>query len=146
MCFATCSPRCLQRCSRNVEPVNIFQQLHSDFQSTAANRTSRTTLQRLATTTPALVGYNDFASVVVHLKRDTSTDTAILNALLQHAPTVPIARRTTLKAFIPVIVNREARRSTNKSQAARCPSTDATSQFPKWPSSWASASPPSTNT
>jgi hypothetical protein len=104
----------LQRCSRNVEPVNIFQQLDSDFQSTATNRTSRTTLQRLANITPALAGYNDFASVVVHLKRDTSTGTAILNALLQHSPTVPLARRTILEAFIPVIVNREARRRSSE--------------------------------
>ncbi len=105
----------LQRCSRNVELVNIFQQLHSDFQTTATNRTARRTLHELATTTAALAGHTDFAAVVSHLKRaEPATSTAMLNALLQHSPTVPLARRTVMEAFVPVVANRVARRQSSE--------------------------------
>ena len=95
--------------------MNIFQQLRNDFQTTATNNTARTALRRAATITPALAGHNDFAELVCHLKRaDTTASTTILNALLHHAPTVPLARRTLLEAFMPVIANKVTRRHSSE--------------------------------
>lgn len=103
--------RVRQRCSPNVSSMtnNIIRQLQAEFAATATTASTRRALRRMSTSTEVLTGHDDALTLLHQLRHADPVETAaLLNALLHHVPTEPLALRILIEAFTPCVAKRLA--------------------------------------
>ena len=84
--------------------MNLLIAIRTEFQITANSREARRALARIAATHPPLANYESLAEVVSALHTgDLRTQVELLNSLISHAKTEPLARLTIVEAFARLI-------------------------------------------
>jgi hypothetical protein len=96
--------------------TNPFSNLTRDWAITGQSPTARSTMTRLARTTPLLAAFrtpND--AVLACNRRDGERCHQILRALVHHAPDEPLAARAALQAILPglLAISRRAQHPSN---------------------------------
>lgn len=99
-----CLQPVLQRCSRSVRGMNLLIAIRTEFQMTANSHEARRALAGIAAAHPPLARYESLAEVLSALHTgDLPTQVELLNSLISHARTEPLARLTIVEAFARLI-------------------------------------------